>query len=79
MQTKYWYVQKRNGGWPSYKHNSYYEALREAQRLVTSVGGEFEIFEAVAVVREAPKYVVESLPYPVPIVGAPTDDDNIPF
>ena len=82
MTTKFWYVYKRNGQWPpSYKHTSYDSALQEAQRLVGIVGGEFEIFEAVAVVREAPKYVVESLPYPVPVVGSPVgnDDDHIPF
>ena len=81
MTAKFWYVYKRWGGAPSYKHASYDEAVREAERLVDDVGGEYEILEGVAVVRAAPKYVVESCPYPVPIVGSPigNDDDHIPF
>ena len=34
MTEKFWYVYKRWGGAPSYKHASYDEAVREAERLV---------------------------------------------
>ena len=79
MTEKFWYVYKRWGGAPSYKHASYDEAVREAGRLVDDVGGEYEILEGVAIVKPAPKCVVEPLPYPVPHIAPRNDDDEVPF
>ena len=79
MQT-YWYVYKRWGRAPSFKHPSYEDAVREAQRLIDTVGGEYEILQAVSVVKAAPKYVVDScrpIVPPAPIITE--DDENIPF
>lgn len=58
METFY-YVYKVGGGRPTYKHETYELALREAQRLIDSVGGEFYILKAEALVKAAPKYVVQ--------------------
>jgi hypothetical protein len=81
MQT-YWYVYKRWGGPPRHQHLSYEDAVREAQRLIDTVGGEFEILQAVSVVKAAPKYVIEAYS-PISVVAAalstPYNDDNIPF
>ena len=79
MTEKFWYVYKRWGGAPSYKHASYNEAVREAERLVDDVGGEYEILEGVAVVRAAPKYVVETLLNSVHIMDEQDPDTGIPF
>ena len=79
MTAKFWYVYKRWGGAPSYKHASYDEAVREAGRLVDDVGGEYEILEGVAVVRAAPKYVVETLTNSVHIMDEQDPDTGIPF
>jgi hypothetical protein len=57
----YWYVYKKFGGSPHFKHPSFDSAVAEAKRLVDTVGGEYEILEATAVVRAAPKHVVETL------------------
>ena len=79
MQT-YWYVYKRWGGPPRHQHLSYEDAVREAQRLIDTVGGEFEILQAVSVVKAAPKYVVDSCRPVVPPIRVITEDDeNIPF
>jgi hypothetical protein len=72
----YWYVYRRYGGAPSFRHTSYNEAVQEAQRLVDQLGGEYEILQAVAIVKAAPKYVVEPLLKAVRIMD---DDDSIPF
>ena len=61
MQTKFWYVYKRCGGAPFYRHYYYDQAVREAQRLVDQLGGEYEVLECRAIVKTAPKYVVETL------------------
>jgi K+-sensing histidine kinase KdpD len=61
MQNTFWYVYKRFGGAPHYKHTSESSAIQEAQRLVDELGGEYEILEAKAIVKAAPKYVVEQL------------------
>ena len=79
MKTKYWYVYKLWGGPPNYKHLSYDDAVREAQRLVDTVGGEYEILEADSVVRAAPKYVVETLLNSVQIMDEQDPNDGIPF
>ena len=79
MQT-YWYVYKKGGGSPQHKHLSYDDAVDEAKRLVDRVGGEYEILQAVSVVKAAPKYVVDScrpIVPPAPIITE--DDENIPF
>jgi hypothetical protein len=57
--TSYFYVSKIGGGKPSFKHLSFDEAVREAERLIDTVGGEYEILEARAVVKPAPKYIVQ--------------------
>ena len=77
MTEKFWYVYKRWGGAPSYKHASYDEAVREAERLVDDVGGEYEILEGVAVVRAAPKYVVEKLSATSGSIAYEQDPDEI--
>lgn len=60
MQTKYWYVYRRWGNAPSFRHPSYEDALTEAKRLLDQgISGEYEILEAVALVKGPPKYVVE--------------------
>jgi hypothetical protein len=81
MKTKYWYVYKLWGGPPNYKHLSYSydKAVQEAKRLVDTVGGEYEILEAVAVVKAAPKYVVETLLNAVHIMDEQDPDTGIPF
>jgi predicted ATP-grasp superfamily ATP-dependent carboligase len=81
MTTKYWYVYKLWGGPPNYKHPSYDEAVQEAKRLVDTVGGEYEILEAVAIVKAAPKYVVERLTISTGALNREQDpdDENIPF
>ena len=76
MQTTFWYVYKREGGPPRYEHTSYTSAVDEAERLVETVGGEYEILEAKAIVKAAPRYVVESL---VPAVRIMDPDDYEPF
>lgn len=80
MQTKYWYVYKRLGGPPIYRHTSYDNAVQEAQRLVNRVGGEFEILEARSIVKAAPRWIVETL-YDAGEVSRAIngDDSNIPF
>lgn len=81
--TSYFYVSGIGGGKPSFKHNSFDEAVREAQRLIDTVGGEYEILEVRAIVKAAPKYVVESFrPNEFPAVLTAhyeKDDDYIPF
>lgn len=54
-----WYVFKKFGGAPSFRHPSYESAVTEAQRLIDMVGGEYEILKLESVVRPAPKHVVE--------------------
>ena len=81
MQTTWWYVFKRWGGPPSYRHPSYELAVIEAQRLIDQLGGEYEILEAKAVVKPAPKYVVEPLLNQSQIMDEQDPDygDGIPF
>ena len=78
MQTKYWYVYKRYGGAPNYRHTSYELAVTEAQRLVDQLGGEYEILEAVAIVKAAPRYVVENRNQ-LPSVRLMDEDEGVPF
>jgi hypothetical protein len=78
MQTKYWYVYKRYGGAPNYRHTSYELAVTEAQRLVDQLGGEYEILEAVAIVKAAPRYVVENLNQ-LPSVRLMDEGEGMPF
>jgi hypothetical protein len=70
MNKKYWYVYKRFGGLPAFRHPSYQSAEAEAKRLVDTAGGEFEILEAVAIVSAAPKHLVQRLE---------DRDNDIPF
>jgi hypothetical protein len=81
--TSYFYVSRIGGGKPSFKHTSFDEAVREAQRLIDTIGGEYEILEARAVVKAAPKYVVRNfrrIEFPT-IMDAPYshDDETCPF
>lgn len=86
--TSYFYVSKIGGGKPSFKHLSFDEAVREAERLIDTVGGEYEILEARAVVKPAPKYIVQDfqqsaefsavLGYP-PYGRAIDSNDDCPF
>lgn len=69
---KYWYVYKRWGGPPSFKHPDYNSAVREAERLVDAHGGEYEILESVALVSSAPKYLIRHF-------KETNDDSSIPF
>jgi hypothetical protein len=71
LTTTHWYVYKRGGGTPFYRHLSYESAVLEAKRLVDAVGGEFEILEAKALVKEAPKYVVEEFRNSVQLMDEP--------
>jgi hypothetical protein len=59
--TNFYYVYKVGGGRPTFKHPTFQQAVAEAQRLVDTVGGEYEILDAKAVVKAAPKYVIEEL------------------
>lgn len=59
--TNFYYVYKVGGGKPTFHHSTFQQAVEEAQRLVDSVGGEYEILEARAIVKDAPKYVIEAL------------------
>jgi predicted ATP-grasp superfamily ATP-dependent carboligase len=59
--TNFYYVYKVGGGRPTFHHPTFEQAVSEAQRLVDSVGGEYEILEARAIVKAAPKYVIETL------------------
>lgn len=59
--TNFFYVYKVGGGRPTFHHTTFEQAVAEAQRLVDSVGGEYEILEARAIVKAAPKYVIEVL------------------
>lgn len=79
MQTRYWYVYQRWGRGPTHRHFSYDGAAREAQRLIETIGGEYEILEAVAVVKAAPKYIVEPLYNSETISAEQNPDDGIPF
>ena len=84
--TTYFYVSKIGGGKPTYRHLSFESAMTEAERLIDTVGGEYEILQARAVVRAASKYVVTDLrttEFP-PVMAAPygardCDDSMIPF
>ena len=80
MQTKYWYVFRRCwGNAPTFRHPSYDSAVREAQRLIEEgIDGEYEILEAVALVKEPPKFIVEKFVLGAPINCDPQPDD-IPF
>ena len=78
MQTKFWYVFKRWGGAPSYKHPSYNSAVEEAQRLVEDLGGEYEILECQSIVKAAPKWIVEPL-YDVGLISKEQDPQDCPF
>jgi len=79
MQTKYWYVFRRWGNAPTFRHPSYDSAVREAQRLIEErIEGEYEILEAVALVKEPPKFIVEKFVLGAPINCDPQPDD-IPF
>ena len=79
MQTKYWYVFRRWGSAPTFRHPSYDSAVREAQRLIEErIEGEYEILEAVALVKEPPKFIVEKFVLGAPINCDPQPDD-IPF
>jgi hypothetical protein len=81
--TSYFYVSRIGGGKPSFKHNSFDEAVREAQRLIDTIGGEYEILEARAVVKAAPKYVVDNFRSTefsaVLTAHYEKDDDYVPF
>ena len=61
--TNFFYVYKIGGQRPTFKHPTFNQAVTEAQRLVDTIGGEYEILEAKAIVKAAPKYVVEMLDY----------------
>lgn len=61
MEATFWYVYRTDGGRPRYRHTSYESALREAQRLVQCIHGEFVVLKAEAIVKPAPKFVVETL------------------
>lgn len=78
MQTKFWYVFKRFGGAPSYKHPTYNSAVEEAQRLVDELGGEYEVLECRSVVKAAPKWIVEPL-YDVGLISKEQDPQDCPF
>lgn len=54
-----WYVFKKFGGAPSYKHASYESAVEEAKRLVDAIGGEYEILRLESVVKPSAKYTIE--------------------
>lgn len=75
---KFWYVYQRFGGAPYYKHLSYTSAVTEAQRLIDTVGGEYEILEGLAIVKAAPRYVVETL-YEQATTPTRFDRDNVSF
>lgn len=78
--TNFYYVYKVGGGRPTFKHPTFQQAVAEAQRLVDTVGGEYEILDAKAIVKAAPRYVIEELspspwvPYQYSQVGAPNFD-----
>lgn len=55
----YFYVSKIGGGKPTFRHPSYESAIKEAERLIEAIGGEYEILEVRAIVKAAPKYVVQ--------------------
>lgn len=69
-----WYVFKKFGGAPSFRHPSYGSAVAEAKRLVDTIGGEYEILEFKGLVKAAPKHLVLSAGYP-----RPSYDDGVPF
>lgn len=78
MQTKFWYVFRRWGGAPSYKHPSYNSAVEEAQRLIDEVGGEYEIFECRSIVKKAPRWIVEPT-YDSAVIAQEQDPEDCPF
>lgn len=78
MQTKFWYMFKRWGRPPSYKHPSYNSAVEEAQKLVDKLGGEYEILECVSIVKEAPKWLVEPT-YDAVVISKEQDPEDYPF
>ena len=78
MQTKFWYVFRRWGGDPSYKHPSYNSAVEEAQRLIDEVGGEYEIFECRSIVKKAPRWIVEPT-YDSVVIAQEQDPEDCPF
>lgn len=67
-----WYVFKKHGGAPSFRHPSYESAVTEAKRLVDAIGGEYEILELKSVVKPAPKHVVE-------LAAGPSQYSHIPY
>lgn len=79
---KYWYVYKRYGNAPSYKHFSEQSAVDEAVRLLNLYGGEYEILEAKSFVKAAPTYIVEKFyetPQETPRKTWDSLKDPIPF
>jgi hypothetical protein len=67
--NKFWYVFRVGGRAPSFRHNDYASAEREAQRLCSENGwGEYLILEAVASIAPAPKTVTTVY---LPANGAP--------
>ena len=58
---QFWYVYNLDSGKPIYRHQSFESAEKEAQRLISTVGGTYYILEAESVVEEAPRYVTKKL------------------
>ena len=79
MPLPYWYVYKRGGGSPRFRHTSSDEAIREAKRLIDTIGGEYEILEVIAVIKPAPRYVIETSTNAPPVRVMDEDDSYIPF
>lgn len=73
-----WYVFRKHGGAPSYRHPSYESAVEEAKRLIDTIGGEYEILELKSVVKASPKYVVEAATGPTRWLAI-RNDDGVPF
>jgi hypothetical protein len=78
MQTKFWYVFKRGGGAPSYRHPTYNSAVEEAQRLVDDLGGEYEILECQSIVKAAPRWIVEPT-QDAGLISKEQDPQDCPF
>lgn len=74
--TTYFYVSKIGGGKPTYRHLSFESAMTEAERLIDTVGGEYEILEIRATVKAAPKYVMQDYrTFVVPPRQFPANDE----
>lgn len=72
-----WYLFRKHGGAPSYRHPSYESAVEEAKRLVDTESGEYEILELKSVVKAAPKHVVEVTTGPSRRIAI--RNDGVPF